>query len=155
VWQDNGGPETAFQFGIASPKSDRKMSQSKYEASLAWLQFITTPEWDTKIVNGENNALPIIKGAKATAALQPILDQLNAESKYYYPMALFDSLTGPAFNQIDGLYLRYIDGYISEKQAIAEYNSDADQIIAAYTQQHKKLIDQFTTYENKKLGIKG
>lgn len=155
VWQDNGGPETAFQFGIASPKSDRKMSQAKYEASLAWLQFITTPEWDTKIVNGENNALPIIKGAKATAALQPILNQLNAESKYYYPIALFDSLTGPAFNQIDGLYLRYIDGYIPLKQAISEYNSDADQIIAAYTNQHKQLIDQFTTYENKKLGIKG
>jgi ABC-type glycerol-3-phosphate transport system substrate-binding protein len=155
VWQDNGGPETAFQFGIASPKSDRKMSQAKYEASLAWLQFITTPEWDTKIVNGENNALPIIKGAKATAALQPILNQLNAESKYYYPIALFDSLTGPAFNQIDGLYLRYIDGYIPLKQAISEYNRDADQIIAAYTNQHKKLIDQFTTYENKKLGIKG
>ncbi len=155
VWQDNGGPETAFQFGIASPKSDRKMSQAKYEASLAWLQFITTPEWDTKIVNGENNALPIIKGAKATAALQPILNQLNAESKYYYPIALFDSLTGPAFNQIDGLYLSYINGYISEKKAISEYNSDADQIIAAYTNQHKQLIDQFTTYENKKLGIKG
>jgi raffinose/stachyose/melibiose transport system substrate-binding protein len=155
VWQDNGGPETAFQFGIASPKSDRKMTQAKYQASLAWLQFITTPEWDTKIVNGENNALPIIKGAKATPALQPILDQLNAESKNYYPIALFDSLTGPAFNQIDGLYLRYINGYISEKQAISEYNSDADQIIAAYTNQHKQLIDQFTTYENKKLGIKG
>src|ERR1700761_5564778 len=155
VWQDNGGPETAFQFGIASPKSDRKMSQAKYEASLAWRRFISTPGRETKIVNGENNALPIIKGAKATPALQPILNQLNAESKYYYPIALFDSLTGPAFNQIDGLYLSYINGYISEKKAIAEYNSDADQIIAAYTNQHRQLIDQFTTYENKKLGIKG
>ncbi|HEX4255427.1 MAG TPA: ABC transporter substrate-binding protein [Streptosporangiaceae bacterium] len=155
VWQDNGGPETAFQFGIASPKSDRKMSQAKYQAALAWLQFITTPKWDTQIVNGENNALPIIQGAKATPALQPILDQLNAESKYYYPIALFDSLTGPAFNQIDGLYLNYINGYVPLKQAISQYNSDADQIIAAYTNQHKQLIDQFTTYENKKLGIKG
>jgi hypothetical protein len=155
VWQDNGGPETAFQFGIASPKSDRKMTQAKYQASLAWLQFITTPKWDTQIVNGENNALPIIKGAKATAALQPILNQLNAESKYYYPISLFDGLTGPAFNEIDGLYLRYIDGYVPLKSAISQYDTDADSLISAYTAQHKQLIDKFTPYENKALGIKG
>jgi raffinose/stachyose/melibiose transport system substrate-binding protein len=155
VWQDNGGPETAFQFGIASPKSDRKMTQAKYQASLAWLQFITTPKWDTQIVNGENNALPIIQGAKATAALQPILNQLNSESKYYYPISLFDGLTGPAFNEIDGLYLRYIDGYVPLKSAISQYDTDADSLISAYTAQHKQLIDKFTTYENKALGIKG
>ena len=57
--------------------------------------------------------LPIIKGATASPALQPILKQLNSESQYYYPMALFDSLTSSSFDRIDGLYLEYVDGYIS------------------------------------------
>ncbi len=149
VWQDNGGPETAFQFGIAAPKADRAMTQDKYNAALAWLQFITTPKWDTNIVNGENNALPIIAGAKATPALQPILDALNQESKYYYPIALFDSLTGSSFNTIDGLYLQYIDGYMSLSKAQSQFNSDADSIIQSYSTAHQALIQQFTAYEKK------
>jgi hypothetical protein len=154
VWQDNGGPETAFQFGVAAPKSDKTMTPQKAAAALAWLQFITTPKWDGNIVNGENNALPIIKGAKAPAALQPILTELNKESKYYYPIALFDSLTASSFSTIDGLYLEYIDGYISLSKAISEFDADAGKIITAYTAAHSSLVQKLTTYENKKLGLK-
>ena len=33
------------------------------QAALAWLQFISSPKWDSAIVNEEGNAIPIIKGA--------------------------------------------------------------------------------------------
>ena len=93
VWQDNGGPETAFQFAISTRKGDSSMTPAKFQAALAWLQFISTPKWDSAIVNNEAYALPIIKGATTTAKLEPFLKALDSESKYYYPMALFDSMT--------------------------------------------------------------
>ena len=110
AWQDNGGPTQSFQYGIASSKADRTMTPAKIQAATAWLQFISSPKWDSLIVNAEGNDLPIIKGATASPQLQPILNQLNSESKYYYPMALFDSLTSSSFQEIDGLYLEYVDG---------------------------------------------
>ena len=149
VWQDNGGPETAFQYGIATTKSDSAMTQDKFNASRAWLQFITTPKWDANIVNGSKNALPIIQGAQTTPDLQPILDQLNSVSDKYYPMALFDSLTPTSFNKIDGLYLRYIGGYISEDEAIKEFNSDADSIIKEYSAKNQDVISKLGDYEQK------
>lgn len=149
VWQDNGGPETAFQYGIATTKSNSTMTQQKFDASRAWLQFITTPKWDAAIVNGSKNALPIIQGAATTPDLQPILAQLNAVSDKYYPIALFDSLTPTSFNKIDGLYLRYIGGYITEDEAKKEFNSDADSIIKEYSAKNQDVINKLADYEKK------
>ena len=154
TWQDNGGPTQSFQYGISSSKSDRSMTTAKTQAALAWLQFISSPKWNSLIVNAEGNDLPIIQGATTSPQLQPILNQLNSESKYYYPMALFDSLTSSSFQTIDGLYLEYVDGYISLGTALSEYDTDAASIISAYNAQHPQLVAETVTYENKVLGIK-
>ena len=87
--------------------------------------------------------------------MQPILNQLNSESKYYYPMALFDSLTSSSFQEIDGLYLEYVDGYISLGTALSEYDTDAASIISTYNAQHPQLVAETIAYENKVLGITG
>lgn len=147
VWQDNGGPATGFQFGIASSKSDSSMTPQKAAAARAWLQFISTPKWDSNIVNEYSSALPIIKGAKAPAVLEPTLKDLNTESKYYYPMALFDSITNSSFAVIDGLYLRYIDGYISFADAKQEYDQDADRIMQQWTAQNQPLLNNVIKWE--------
>jgi PPE-repeat protein len=130
------------------------MTTAKTQAALAWLQFISSPKWNSLIVNAEGNDLPIIQGATTSPQLQPILNQLNSESKYYYPMALFDSLTSSSFQTIDGLYLEYVDGYISLGTALSEYDTDAASIISAYNAQHPQLVAETVTYENKVLGIK-
>lgn len=154
VWQDNGGPETAFQFAVASPKADKSMTPEKFKAALAWLQFISTPKWDSAIVNEEGNAIPIIKGAKAPASLESIDNELQAESNAYFPMALFDSVTASSFNTIDGLYLEYVDGYISLQKAVQQYEKDAGQIIQQFNSSHKELVAKTAAFFNKKLGIK-
>ena len=154
TWQDNGGPTQNFQYGIASSKADKSMTPAKFQAALAWLQFISSPKWNSLIVNAEGNALPIIKGATASPALQPILKQLNSESQYYYPMALFDSLTSSSFDTIDGLYLEYVDGYISLGKLVSEYDSDAAAVIKSYDATNAPLVAKATAYENKVLGIK-
>jgi len=154
VWQDNGGPTQDFQYGISSPKADSSMTSAKTAAATAWLQFISQPKWNSLIVNAEGHALPIIQGATASPALQPILKQLNSESKYYYPMALFDSLTAPSFQEIDGLYLEYVDGYISLGTALSEYDTDAASVIKAYNAAHPQLVASTIAYENKVLGVK-
>ena len=154
TWQDNGGPTQNFQYGIASSKADKSMTPAKSQAALAWLQFISSPKWNSLIVNAEGNALPIIKGATASPALQPILKQLNSESQYYYPMALFDSLTSSSFDTIDGLYLEYVDGFISLGKLVSEYDSDAAAVIKSYDATNAPLVAKATAYENKVLGIK-
>ena len=154
TWQDNGGPTQSFQYGISSSKADRSMTPAKTQAATAWLQFISSPKWNSLIVNAEGNDLPIIKGATASPQLQPILNQLNAESKYYYPMALFDSLTSSSFQEIDGLYLEYVDGYISLGTALSEFDTDAASIIKSYNSQHSQLVSETIAYENKVLGLK-
>jgi hypothetical protein len=130
------------------------MNPAKTQAATAWLQFISSPKWNSLIVNAEGNDLPIIKGATSSPQLQPILNQLNSESKYYYPFAPFDSLTSASFQEIDGLYLEYAQGYISLGTALSEYDSDAASIIKAYNAEHPQLVAETTAYENKVLGVK-
>ena len=154
VWQDNGGPETAYQFAVASPKSDKSMTPAKFQAALAWLQFISTPKWDAAIVNEEGNALPIIKGAVAPPSLEPINKELAAESNAYFPIALFDSVTSSSFNTIDGLYLEYVDGYITLQKAVQLYDKDSAQIIQQFNSTHSKLVANTAAFYNKLLGIK-
>jgi ABC-type glycerol-3-phosphate transport system substrate-binding protein len=155
TWQDNGGPTVSFQYGIASPKADKSMTTAKYQAALAWLQFISTPKWDSAIVNNEANAVPIIKGATTNGALEPILKMINAASSTTYGVYFWDGLTSASFNQLDGLYLQYANGYIPLAKAESEFNSDVDQIMQTYEQKNSATIAKMTTYENKKLGVGG
>lgn len=151
VWQDNGGPETSFQYGIASTKSDKTMTPAKLQAALAWLQFISTPKWDSNIVNFEGNAMPIIAGSKVTPELQSIHNALLANQKYYLGQCLYDGLTASSFSEIDGLYLSYVGGYISLSKALSEFDSDAASLIAAYNRANPQLVAKLTALENKKL----
>jgi raffinose/stachyose/melibiose transport system substrate-binding protein len=156
TWQDNGGPAVAFQFGIASPKSDKTMTPAKTQAALAWLQFISTPQWDSKIVDaGDGGALPIIKGATAPPGLQPILNEYDSLAPETFGAgALFDSLTSSSFSTIDGLYLEYVDGYISLAKAVSEYDTDAASIMKTFNSQHAVAVAKLAAYENKALGVK-
>jgi raffinose/stachyose/melibiose transport system substrate-binding protein len=157
TWQDNGGPATGFQFAIASSKADRSMTAAKSQAALAWLQFISTPQWDSNIVNaGDGSTLPIIKGATAPPALEPILKEYDSLANVTFGVgAFFDSLTDSSFYEIDGLYLEYVDGYISLQKAVSEYDSDAASIMQTFNSQHSVAIAKLTAYENKALGIGG
>ena len=105
-------------------------------------------------MNEEGNALPIIKGAVAPPSLEPIDKELAAESNAYYPMALFDSVTSSSFNTIDGLYLEYVDGYISLQKAVQQYDKDSAQIIQQFNSTHSKLVANTAAFYNKLLGIK-
>ncbi len=156
TWQDNGGPAVAFQFGIAAPKSDRTMTPAKTQAALTWLQFISTPQWDSKIVDGsDGGALPIIKGATAPPGLQSVLNEYDSLANDTFGAgALFDSLTASSFETIDGLYLEYVDGYISLSKLVSQYDSDAASIMKTYNSQHAVAVAKLTAYENKALGVK-
>ena len=152
TWQDNGGPAVSFQYGIASHKSDKSMTAAKSQAALAWLQFLTTPKWDSAIVNDEANAVPIIKGATTTPALEPILKAINAASKTTYGVYFWDGLTSSSFNQLDGLYLQYADGYVPLGKAESEFNRDVSQIMKTYDAKNAAIITKLKAYEAKKLG---
>ncbi len=151
VWQDNGGPETSFQFGIASSKADKTMNPAKFQAALAWLQFISTPKWDSAIVNYEGNAMPIIAGSQVTPALSSIHAALLANQKYYLGVCAYDGLTASSFSIIDGLYLSYVGGYISLSKALSELDSDVSTLISQYNSANPALVSKLTALEAKGL----
>lgn len=156
TWQDNGGPATGFQFGIASRKADSSMTLAKRAAALAWLQFISTPKWDGTIVDGGDGAtLPIIKGAIPPPGLGQVSKAYDALANETFGYgAFFDSLTSSSFDTIDGLYLEYVDGYISLAKAVSEYDSDAASIMKTFDSQHAVAVAKLKVYEDKVLGVK-
>ncbi|PSR21706.1 MAG: hypothetical protein C7B45_09875 [Sulfobacillus acidophilus] len=152
TYQDVGGPYVGFQFAISTHLADSTMTPAKFKAALAWLQFITTPHWDQTIVNEEENAIPIIKGTTA-----PPVDRTfqQAIDKYpFWSLSAFDTMTSTSFDTIDGLFLEYVNGFISFKTAEKEYDADAAQIVAQFDSQNAGLMAKFTQQENARLGIK-
>lgn len=154
TWQNNGGPAVGFQFGISAPKSNRLMTPALTAASVAWLQFISSPKWDSLIVNNEGSAIPIIKGATTEGPLQPLLKQIDAVAPITFGTDMFDGLTDNSFDEIDGLYLQYVDGYTSLTKAESEFKSDVASVMKTFDAQNSVVIAKATAYWNKKLGMK-
>ena len=72
-------------------------------------------------------------GATAPPGLQPILNEYDSLAPETFGAgALFDSLTSSSFSTIDGLYLEYVDGYISLAKAVSEYDTDAASIMKTF-----------------------
>jgi hypothetical protein len=55
---------------------------------------------------------------------------------------------------IDGLYLEYVDGYISLQKAVQEYDSDSAAIIQQFNSSHAALVANTAKFYNKLLGLK-
>ncbi len=127
------------------------MTPAKSQAALAWLQFISTPKWDSAIVNYEGNDMPIIEGSQVTPALSSIHAALPANQKYYLGVCAYDGLTASSFSIIDGLYLSYVGGYISLWKALSELNSDVATLISQYNSANPALVSKLTALEAKGL----
>lgn len=152
TYQDVGGPYVGFQYAIATHLADKTMTPAKFKATLAWVQFFSTPHWDQTIVNEEGNAIPIIKGTYAPPIDRPFRQAIQ---KYpFWSLSAFDTMTSTSFNTIDGLFLEYVNGFISFKTAQKEYATDAAQIVSQFDSQNKALMAQFTKQTNARLGIK-
>lgn len=63
-------------------------------------------------------------------------------------------MTASSFETIDGLYLEYVDGYISLSKLVSQYDSDAASIMKTYNSQHAVAVAKLAAYENKALGVK-
>jgi hypothetical protein len=152
TYQDVGGPYAGFQFAISTHRGDSTMTPAKFQAAKAWLQFITTPYWDGKIVNEEGEAIPIIKGAYVPTAIRPFLYGIN-----HYPfwsICPWDTYESNALPMIDGLFLEYANGYINFSSYKQQFTADVAKLYNEFNAQNKALVAKFTKQENKKLGVK-
>jgi hypothetical protein len=152
TYQDVGGPYAGFQFAISTHSGDSKMTPAKFQAALAWLQFITTPYWDSRIVNEWGEAIPIIKGAYVPPLIRPFLYGIT-----HYPfwsICPWDTYEANALPMIDGLFLEYANGYISFSQYQQQFSADVQKLYTEFNAQNKALVAKFTRQENKRLGVK-
>jgi hypothetical protein len=80
---------------------------------------------------------------------------LQAIRKYpFWTVPLYDG-TGPkAFPEIDSLWLEYVNGYYSFKQATSMYNQDVAQVNAQWAAQNQSAMAQYTKQEKKILAQK-
>jgi ABC-type glycerol-3-phosphate transport system substrate-binding protein len=151
TWQDVGGPFAGFQFGVAAHEADSTMTPAKLQAAMAWLQLISSPKWDATIVDTLSASFPLVKGAQPAPLLKPIVDATLSQP--FWGLSECDNMGGNSFAAIDGLFLEYVDGYVSLSKAQSEYNSDCTQFTNDFNTQNALLMRNFTAQENKKLGI--
>ncbi len=152
TYQDVGGPYVGFQYAISSHLGDHTMTPAKFKAALAWVQFFSTPKWDQTIVNEEGNAIPIIKGTYAPPIDRPFRQAI--EKNPFWSLSAFDTMTSSSFNTIDGLFLEYVNGFITFTQAKQQYAADAAQIVKQFYSQNQTLMARLTKQEDQRLGIK-
>jgi raffinose/stachyose/melibiose transport system substrate-binding protein len=128
--QDVGGPFAAFQYGVATHKSDSTMTPQKLQAVIAWTQFFAQPKWDQIIVDEQGSFIPTFKGTVPTPANANLAADI---SKPFYSMDLYSNLTAQAGTQLSSLFQEYVTGHLSFKDAVNQYSQDA----AAAVQQYK------------------
>ncbi|WP_026962587.1 ABC transporter substrate-binding protein [Alicyclobacillus herbarius] len=105
-----GGPSSAFQYGIASPKADNTMTPAKEKACVDWLEYITTPQHDQAIVNQLGEFIPTVVGTKPVASLKNLADLVNQPLESVFGGI---NLTADEQNAIFRAYQSYILGQTS------------------------------------------
>ncbi|MHB1628003.1 MAG: ABC transporter substrate-binding protein [Bacilli bacterium] len=105
-----GGPADGFEFGISSALADHTMTPAKFQAALAWLQFIGTPQHDQYIVNEGQMAVPIFKGTHPASSMTGMM--YNPVSPA--PWALWGTKSGTV---IWNVFLQYLDNQMTFAQA--------------------------------------
>ena len=74
-----GGPTGAYQFAMATPKSDKSMAEKgKPEAVLDWMRYLGVGKNNEKIVNEAGQFLPTFAGTKPIAAFESQADVISA-----------------------------------------------------------------------------
>jgi ABC-type glycerol-3-phosphate transport system substrate-binding protein len=129
-----GGPNAAWQFFVSSPKSDHTLQeQGKLDAVIAWMQFFTTPEWNTKIVNEYASFVPTLKGSKPLDSQKAIVDQLE---KPLYAIQGGWEFTTETGDSLDALFQQFILGQVQFGQVQAKYVQIVEKGFNDYIKEH-------------------
>lgn len=125
-----GGPSAAFQYGIATNKSDNTMTPAKEKACVDWLQFITTPEHDQAIVNQLGQFVPTVVGTKPAAGLENLGGLANKPLQSVFGGILLNK------DEQDAIFRAYQSYLLNQtslndfaKEAQAQMNKAADTLI--------------------------
>ncbi|MHB1953592.1 MAG: ABC transporter substrate-binding protein [Sulfobacillus sp.] len=105
-----GGPADGFEFGISSRLADHTMTPAKFQAALAWLQFIGTPQHDQYIVNEGQMAVPIFAGTHPAASMTGMMYHPISPA----PWGLWGTKSGTV---IWNVFLQYLDNQMTFAQA--------------------------------------
>ncbi len=114
-----GGPADGFEFGISTRKADHTMTPAKFNAALAWLQFIGTPQHDQYIVNNGQMAVPVFKGAKAAKSMSGMQFHPGGNATAA-PWALWGTHSGSVY-WAD--FVGYLDGQMTFQQVKASFEA--------------------------------
>ncbi|QQE77946.1 ABC transporter substrate-binding protein [Alicyclobacillus sp. SO9] len=138
-----GGPNGQLQYGIASPKADHKMTTSKEQACVNWLEYITTPKHDSTIVNSKGIFVPTVVGSKPLPSLSSLA---NLSSQ-----PLESNMGGIDLNQqeLDAIF-RAFQGYVLGQTSLKSFGNTAE---AAMTKAANTLIQQ-NHWNLSKYGVK-
>ncbi|MFD1677347.1 ABC transporter substrate-binding protein [Alicyclobacillus fodiniaquatilis] len=131
---DAGGPQAAFQYAISTEKADSSMTADKFQACLAWLQFISTPQNAQATINELGEFVPTLKGTKPVPALQSVEQLLN---KPWYQEDGGQFFTSAEYTTVRNIFQEYVSGNLSLAQATQQYEQAVEKGFNAYVaQQH-------------------
>jgi raffinose/stachyose/melibiose transport system substrate-binding protein len=134
---DVGGPSAAFQYAIATHKSDQTMTPAKFQAVLDWVRFFSTPQHDQQIVNNLGEFVPTFKGAKP---LKSERGSALPKGARYASVFGFSDVSPEAHTRIFNLFQEYVSGHISFAAAKQQYDSIVAQAVSQYIALHHPQI---------------
>jgi ABC-type glycerol-3-phosphate transport system substrate-binding protein len=126
-----GGPWAAFQYGIATPRSDSSMTPQKLEAAVDWLMFITAPQNSGPMVNSGGSFVPLVKGTQPAKQQRQYVVPLMAPESDTNDMGTL--LTNEESQQLYALTQSYLLGKVADAQYFPQFqqimNKAADGLI--------------------------
>jgi len=107
-----GGPNATFQYFVTSSKGNKSVTPDKIAWVLDWMQYISTPEHVTAVVNENPSFVPTVVGAKPANATLASLVPVGTSGLSID--GIFDDKFGPkATTTALQLLQSYINGSLS------------------------------------------
>lgn len=129
-----GGPSAAWQYNMSTPRSDSSLKESgKMDAVIAWMQFFTTPERNSKVCNEYGSFLPTLVGSKPSKEMADLAEII---SKPIYGITAGQSFTTESADQINKLFQQYVLDQVDMKTVQAKYPQVIDKGFNDYLKDH-------------------
>lgn len=125
-----GGAAAAWQYFVSTPRSDRTLREKgKLDAVTAWMQFFSTPEWNTAICNELGSFLPTFKGAKPDDSMASLAAMAE---KRIYAVDPASGFTTEMADQLNKLFQGYVLGQVTLDQVKQKYPVIVDKSFNEY-----------------------
>lgn len=135
------GPNAAWQYYISTQRSDSSLREKgKLEAVVAWMQFFSTPDWNSAICNEHASFLPTYEGAEPPESMK---DLAELAANPIYAISGGTELSTEAADQMSRLFQQYVLDQVSLDEVKTKYPEIIDKGLEEYLRRNPIDFDEY------------